>query len=449
MTEAATLEALAADAYVYGYPMVFDLTMVDRFHRDGMGSLPATGFNRFSHADKLGGAGTEFVSVNNDTVYSVAQLDLSGGPLILDVPDADGAYYVLQFVDAWSNNFAYLGRRATGTRAQRRLLVPPHWRGTPEPGLEVIECPTAVATVIGRNACDGPADLLRVRALQQQLTLTPLESGGESGGECAGLPEPDPEVPEQLRFLEQLRLWAAQFPPARPDVEYQQRFAPLGLLDTGASPYRNPAPDWAAALARGLAEGRRRVEQAGRPDPDQPGGDWALNLHLFDFNLDHLGPGTVDDPQWRIPDRRAAYLTRAVAARTGLWGNHAYEAVYAATYRDAEGRPLTGACSYTLRFDAPPPVDAFWSLTMYDATDYFLVPNPVDRYSIGDRTPGLVYGPDGSLTLVLRHERPEDPAEAANWLPTPAGEFRPMIRLYQPGAAVLDGTYRLPQIRPY
>ncbi|MCP2309588.1 DUF1214 domain-containing protein, partial [Kitasatospora paracochleata] len=165
-------------------------------------------------------------------------------------------------------------------------------------------------------------------------------------------------------------------------------------------------------------------------------------------NLDHLGPGTRNEPEWRIPDRRAAYLTRAVAARIGLWGNHAYEAVYATTYDDAEGRTLTGAHRYTLRFDAPPPVDAFWSVTMYDVPDYHLVANPADRYSIGDRTPGLVYGPDGSLTLVLQHERPADPVEAANWLPTPAGEFRPMIRLYQPQPAVLDGTYRLPPIQP-
>lgn len=442
MTEA-NLKALAADAYVYGSPMVSGLSTVAAFRRKGLGSLPATEFNRFGHAGEVAVAGAEFASADSDIVYSIAQLDLSGGPLKLQVPDTDGAYHVLQFVDAWTNNFAYLGRRATGTTGQSRLIVPPHWHGTPQPGVRVIECPTTVATIVGRNACDGPADLPRVRGLQQQLTLTPLEPGGV----YAGLPQPDPDVPEQLRFFEQLRVWMAQFPPAPPDVEYQQRFAPLGLLDTGISPYRNPAPGWAAELAKGVAEGRRRVEEAGRPDPEQSSGEWAANLHLFDYNLDHFGPGTLDDPQWRIPDRRAAYLTRAVAARAALWGSHAYEAVYAHTYRDAAGRPLTGARSYTLRFDSPPPVDAFWSITMYDAGDRSLVANPIDRYSVGDRTPGLVYDADGSLTLVLRHERPSDPAAAANWLPTPEGEFRPVIGLYQPGAAVLDGTYRLPPIQ--
>ncbi|MFF1920262.1 DUF1214 domain-containing protein, partial [Streptomyces sp. NPDC058221] len=102
--------------------------------------------------------------------------------------------------------------------------------------------------------------------------------------------------------------------------------------------------------------------------------------------------------------------------------------------------------SYTLRFEQPPPVESFWSVTMYSTPDYYLVDNPVGRYSLGDRTPGLVYDEDGSLTVVIQRERPDDPAGAANWLPAPAGDFRPMIRLYTPGQSVLDGTYQLPRI---
>ncbi|MDH6111222.1 hypothetical protein P3T36_003246 [Kitasatospora sp. MAP12-15] len=439
------LSALAADAYVYGFPQVADLTAVERLLHEGLGAVPPVRLNGFGHADRLAGPETDFVSVNNDTLYSVAPLDLSEGPQLLRVPDTAGAYYVLQFVDAWTNSFCYLGRRAFGTGEQTWLVVPPGWHGTPPDGVRVISAPTTVATIVGRFACDGPADLPRVAALQQHLTLTALEPGGLP----AGLPKPDPAVPEELRFFERLRLWMAAFPPAAPDVEYQQRFAPLGLLDAGASPYLAADPGWAAVLAHGLETGRERIEAATRaPEPadDRPVGEWQTNLHLFDYNLDFQGPGTVDDPQWRIPDRRAAYLTRAVAARSGLWGNHAYEAVYAGCYDDAEGRPLTGAHAYTLRFDSPPPVDAFWSVTMYALPDYRLVANPIDRYSIGDRTPGLVHGDDGSLTLHLRHERPTDPAEAANWLPTPQGGFRPLIRLYQPQPAVLQGSYRLPPI---
>jgi hypothetical protein len=436
------LEALAADAYVYGYPLVAALTMVERFAKGGLGTLPAEQFNHFSHATRLARPGDQFVSVNNDTIYSIAQLDLSEGPLVLHVPDAAGAYYVLQFIDAWTDNVAYLGRRATGTDAQTWLIVPPDWHGTPSDPSRVIELPTTVGTVVGRFACAGPGDLPRVKALQAGLVLEPLEPGGL----VAGLPEPDPDVPERLAFFERLRVWMQAFPPATPDIEYQRRFAPLGLLDDGASPYRAAAADWTLALAKGLAAGRERVEDATRPPEDHPPGEWRSALHLFDYNLDHLGPGTLHDPEWRIPDRRAAYLSRAAAARAGLWGNHAYEASYATTYDDSDGRPLTGANSYTLRFDQPPPAEAFWSVTMYSVPDYYLVENPVDRYSIGDRTPGLVYGDDGSLTLTLQHDQPEDPTTAANWLPTPHGEFRPIIRLYQPKPTVLDGTYQIPPI---
>lgn len=444
MSQHFDLSVLAADAYVYGFPLVYDLSMVERFLDQGFGSIKAGPPNRFGHAVQLAGPEEQFVSVNNDTLYSIAQLDLSEGPQLLHVPDYAGAYYVLQFVDAWSNNFAYIGRRATGTAEQDWLIVPPNWHGTPPDGVQVISSPTTLASIVGRSACDGPSDLPRVAALQRQLTLTPLEPGGMA----AGLPKPDPAVPAELAFLEKLRLWMAAFPPAAPDLAYQQRFAPLGLLDAGPSPYAGADPQWAAALAKGLADGKERVEAATRPAEDQPVGEWSANLHLFDYNLDFFGPGTVDDPQWRIPDRRAAYLTRAVAARAGLWGNHAYEAVYGSTFDDAEGKPLTGAHAYVLRFDSQPPVDAFWSVTMYALPDYYLVANPAGRYSIGDRTPGLVHGEDGSLTLYLQHTRPADPDEAANWLPTPEGEFRPMIRLYQPRAAVLDGSYRLPPIQP-
>ncbi|MEV4557256.1 DUF1254 domain-containing protein [Kitasatospora sp. NPDC049285] len=439
----ATPEMLAADAFVYGYPLVAGLTMVDTFHRKGMSSIGATAWNTFGHAAQLATPDSAFVSVNNDTVYSVAPLDLSGGPLLLHVPDTGGAYDVLQFIDAWTDNFAYVGRRSSGTAEQTWLLAPPGWQGTPPEGVPVISSPTTVAAIAVRNACAGPEDLGRVRELQRGLTLTPPAPVGV----LAGLPEPDPGVPEALALLEKLRVWAAAFPPAGPDVEYQQRFAPIGLLDQGRSPYLDGPAEWTAALARGLAAGRERVEAATRQSGEATG-EWTANLHLFDYNVDFLGPGTRDEPQWRTADRRAGYLTRAVAARMGLWGNHAYEAAYATTYHDADGVPLDGSRAYTLRFEQPPPVHAFWSVTMYGVPEYLLVANEIDRYSIGDRTPGLVYGADGSLTLWLQRERPDRAEEFANWLPTPEGGFRPMVRMYQPQEAVLDGSYRLPMIQP-
>ncbi|MEV4948970.1 DUF1254 domain-containing protein [Streptomyces sp. NPDC053755] len=439
------LADLAADAYVYGYPLVFDVSMISAFMHKGFGSLPPTPFNRFGHSTKLATPDAHFVSVNNDTVYSIAQVDLTGGPVLLHVPDTAGAYYVLQFVDAWSNNFAYLGKRATGTEEGDWLVTPPGWPG-PAPGgvREVIEAPTTVISIVGRNACDGPEDLPRVRALQQQLTLTPLDEAARG----TGLPTPDPDVPEELRFYEQLRVWMAGFPPAGPDQDYQKRFAPLRLLDEGPSPYAHAEPALVKALTEGLASGKARVEAAANApvEGEHPPGAWVMNPHLFDYNLDHFGVGTLDTPQWRIADREMSYLVRAGAARSALWGNHGYEAVYAHTFTDADGEQLHGSRSYTLRFERQPPVESFWSVTMYDTPDYYLVDNPAGRYSLGDRTPGLVYDEDGSMTVVIQRERPENPTEAANWLPAPDGDFRPMIRLYTPSPSVLDGTYRLPSI---
>jgi hypothetical protein len=430
------LAALAADAFIYGFPLVFDLQMVGGQAKLGM--ITPAPVNSFSHASRLAGPDDRFVSINNDTIYSIAQVDVSGGPVLLRVPDTAGRYYVLQFVDAWTNNFAYVGRRATGTAAGSFLLVPPGWPGEAPSGTEVIEFPTTVATIVGRWACDGPADLPAVQALQGKLTLEPSGTAGPSGG----IPAPV-TVPDELAFFEQLRTWMQAFPPSAGDQEYQQRFAPLGLLDP-ASRYPACPAELAQALTAGASAGKQKMEAAltsGGLAPVVNG--WTLTFHSFDYNLDHLGPGTIDAPAWKMPDRHASYLGRALAARGGLWGNHGYEAAYPMTYTDADGDQLDGRNRYVLRFGQDPPVDAFWSVTMYDLPDFYLVANPINRYSIGDRTPGLRHDPDGSLTIVIQHEQP---ADTSNWLPAPAAPFRPLLRLYQPQAALLDGTYQIPPV---
>ena len=213
------LAALAAAAYIYGFPLVFDLQMVAG--KTDMGMLAPAPFNSFSHAPRLAGPDDRFVSINNDTIYSIAQVDVSGGPVLLRVPDAGGRYYVLQFVDAWTNNFAYVGRRTTGTAAGSFLLTPPRWHGTAPDGAPVIEFPTNPATIVGRWACDGPADLEAVRALQRGLALEPFGAPAPA----TGLPVPA-AVPDELAFFEQLRTWMQAFPPSAPDQDYQQRFAP-------------------------------------------------------------------------------------------------------------------------------------------------------------------------------------------------------------------------------
>lgn len=451
MTEQATLEngnaERASEAYVVGFPLVFDLEQVDRFTRHGLGAVAATPYNTFGHARVLAGPETEFVSVNNDTVYSIAQLDLGVGPVLLDVPAVGDRYFVLQFVDAWTNNFAYVGTRATGSGDGRFLLVPPGWEEQEQEedqavpaDATVIRFPTRIGTIVGRWAVAGEDDLPAVHALQDALTLTPTR---ESVAPPQGVPTIEPGPSDALTFFERMRVWSQEFPPAGHDARTLATYEPLGL--TGSTPVPElPAPV-RAALEQGYAVGQHALESALHTAIPLVDG-WQVNLHVFDYNIDYFEVGTIDSPAWRHADPATRYAHRAAAALGGLWGNHGYEAAYFPTYVDANGEALTGENEYRLRLHPTPPVGAFWSITMYDLPQYFLVDNAIGRYSLGDRTPGIVYDDDGGLTITMSADRPADARAAANWLPAPRGAFRPLLRLYAPGAAVLDGSYRLAPI---
>jgi hypothetical protein len=433
----------AAEAYIYGYPLVYDLQEVAEFVEGG-GSLPIQApYNTFAYARRLLGPETKFVSPNNDTLYVIAMLDVRQGPVVLHVPDTHDRYYVLQFVDAWSNNFAYIGRRATGTAEAEFLLTDRDYDGPVPDGMTVVPAPTGVFSIVGRVQVDGEADLPAVQALQDQFTLTPL-AGGASLGQVAGAPKLDPRVPDDLRWWEQFRIALAAFPPPPGDAPFLALAERFGAT-AAESPYVDPDPELAELLAAGQQAGQAKIEELAGSGGGAAGG-WTSAMHMFDYNLDHLGLGTIDTPEWKIPDRTKAYVTRAVAARAGLWGNHGYEANYAFVWTDADGQPLNGANRYELRLEQPPPVDAFWSLTMYDVPDFYLVANPINRYSIGDRTPGLETADDGSVTISMQTNSP-GPDKESNWLPTPQGRFRPILRMYQPQKAILDGTYVLPAVR--
>lgn len=431
----------ATQMYVYGYPLVYYLREMAGF-TEGHSSLPLSApWNEFGHARELLGPETTFVSPNNDTLYTLAALDLRAGPQVLHVPDTAERYYVLQFVDAWTNNFAYIGRRATGTSERRFVIAGPDDTTQAPEGIELVRAPTNIVSVIGRVQINGAADAPAVHALQDQFTLTPLNTSRASG---PPIPQPDSRVPEELLWWERFRVALAAFPPPAADAPLLANAETLGLT-AAESPYVNSGAELADALIAGAHAGQETIEtlvKGGTP----PANGWTSGMHLFDYNLDYLGLGTIDAPEWRIDDRATAYATRAGAARGGLFGNHGYEADYEFVYVDADREQLNGTRRYELRLDKVPPVDAFWSLTMYSVPKFLLVANPIDRYSIGDRTPGLHIAADGSLTIYLQYEAPATDQQP-NWLPTPQGDFRPMMRMYQPKPEVLAGNYALPAIR--
>jgi hypothetical protein len=433
----------AAQASIYGYPLVYNMKKMEGFVAGG-GSIPVSAaFNEFGYARKLLGPETKFVSPNNDTLYIIAVCDVRPGPLVLHVPDADDRYYVLQFVDAWTNNFAYIGRRAMGTAEARYLLAPWGYEGEAPDGIkETVKAPSGVFAIVGRMQINGEADAPEVHRLQDQFTLTPL-SGTPTA--VPGVPAPEAGVGDDLMFWEQLRVYLDAFPPPQADAEFLTGMENLGILEKG-SPYVNPDPELAALLTAGEKTAKEQIELLIKTGAGEPVNGWNGALHLFDYNLDYLGIGTIDEPEWKIADRKRAYVLRAIAACAGLWGNHGYEANYVMTYEDADGDQLSGANRYEMRLEVTPPVEAFWSLTMYDTPEFYLVANPIDRYSIGDRTPGLKIDAGGSITIYMQKDSPGRDKEP-NWLPTPEGDFRPIMRMYQPRQAVLDGSYVLPPIR--
>ncbi len=457
----------AAKIYVYGYPMVVNLEKIKGFLTNAPGAPVSGPMNRFAYARELLEPGTRFVSPNNDTLYIIAVCDVRANALALHVPDTSDRYYVLQFVDAWTNNFAYIGRRATGTAEGDYLVVPWEYAGPVPDGMDgVVRVPGGLCAIVGRIQVNSAGELPEVHRLQDGFTLTPAadQGTGEDAGARAGagsgaaepsgglsdldrLPRPDTRVGEDLLFWEKLRVAMSAFPPPPADAEIVKGLEDLGARPGDASsPFVEPDSETARVLVEGEEAGKAQIEAIMRAGMAGQTGGWSNTLHLFDYNLDYMGMGTIDSPEWRIDDRPRAYLMRAIGARAGLWGNHGYEAAYYSAFNDADGNRLNGANRYELRLDRQPPVDAFWSVTMYDTPEYYLVANPIDRYSIGDRTPGLQVADDGSLTIYMQESSP-GPDKASNWLPAPPGDFRPTMRMYQPAASVLEGKYVLPAIR--
>jgi hypothetical protein len=363
--------------------------------------------NQFTHTHRrLGPDDREVVSPNNDTVYSNTWLDLSQGPVVIDTPDMADRYWTIGLLDAWTNPFAYVGRRSTGNRRQRTLVHGPAWTGeTPADITQVIAAPGDDVWGIGRILVDDDADALVVRGLQAQFRLSRLDGSDAAmrvdtllDGRSASVPEAGP-----YRRIVDLAL---------------QRNPPM---EGEAGAWTAAQGDLAAALPSVYEALREHVQ------PHELGGGWAIPLTVR--------------TSWG-----SDFHTRARIARNFIGALGIDEAMYPTAEVDADGRPLDGAHRYALRFapGAGPKVGAFWSLTLYRRSDCLFVANPIDRYSIGDRTPGLRHEADGSLVIRLQSD---DPGDGVNWLPSPAGEaFYVVLRLYQPHEDHLEYRFAYPPL---
>jgi hypothetical protein len=430
---------IAKAAYVYAYPLILS----DVFMRQATNYPEPTGivtqapYNQFSHSKAFPPADFKaVVRANVDTLYSSANLDLGSEPVVLSIPATD-RYFMMPLLSLWSDVFAVPGTRTTGRNVARDfLLVGPGWQGQAPADLEMIQSPTRFVAVGGRTQTNGIADYDAVHKIQAGYRLTPLSAWGK-GSYAAPRHTVDPAVdmktppPVQVEkmdaatFFERFADLLKDNPPGPFDYPMVHRLERTGFK-AGLSFDLTTAPAVIKqAFERGAADGKALVTATGRWEGGEAGKGWTYTLRSGVYGVD--------------------YLYRAAIAWCCYGENLPQDAVYPALGSDSEGRPLDGASNYVLHFDAGklPPVDAFWSVTAYDAEGYF-IPNALKRQALGDRDK-LVANADGSLDLYIQANAPGGEKEA-NWLPVSKAPFTLLMRLYSPKPEFLEGRWTPPPV---
>jgi hypothetical protein len=380
----------------------------------------------------------DVVRANVDTLYSSAFLDLSKEPIVLSVPDTRGRYYLMPMLDAWTNVFASPGKRTTGTKAGHFAITGPGWSGKLPGGVQEIKAPTNMVWILGRTQTNGPKDYAAVHAIQKGYKLVPLSSFRKPYTSPKGTVDPnfDMKTPpvEQLQkmsaaaFFKALAALMKENPPPAADAPVLAKLAKIGVILGQDFDPGKLDPAVARGLEKSVAVALDKLQAASK-ETGTPVNGWRIPAIV-------LGNYGTD------------YGARAVVALVGLGANLPADAVYPSAFVDADGKPLTGANRYVLHFgkDATPPVNAFWSLTMYNAESFF-VDNPINRYAISSWMP-LRKNKDGSIDIYIQRESPGKDKQA-NWLPAAEGEFNVTMRMYWPkdtAPSIVDGSWKPPAI---
>ncbi len=435
--------AIAEEGFIYGLPLVMNYAVMQEFAVDrnsGQFKAPFNEINNLHHVATP--EDTAVITPNSDTPYSFMWLDLRAEPMVISVPRVEKErYYSVQLIDGNTYNFGYIGTRATGTEPGDYLVVGPDWKGETPAGIKQVfrsTTPFTLATI--RTQLFNPGDMPNVEKIQTGYKVQPLSGF---------LKRPAPPAAPKIEFLPATTAGikdnffpyldaALQFVPETPrDKAVRAKLAKIGIGPGKTVAFKDLSPEHKAAILAGMKQGNDKVDK------------WLAsgNKVINGWNVgSFFGDEAFFNGDW---------VMRAGAAKGGLYGNDAVEAMYPYTRTDATGAPLDGSeHKYAITF-APgqlPPVNAFWSVTVYDGKSQFLVKNPINRYLINSpMLSAMKKEPDGSLTLYLQKDNPGADKEA-NWLPAPDGSIYVVMRLYWPKTtppSILppgEGTWQPPGI---
>ncbi len=429
-------KAIAQEAWIFGMPLVYIEIQIDTATYVSKVDKAHAPINQFVHYREFPDASNRtVVGFNVDTLYSLANVDLSKEPMVLSVPDMGKRYWMMQVIDAWNNVPQTPGSCTVGSTGGHFAIVGPTWKGTLPQGVTELRVATNLALIGGRTYTGGPEDYAAVHALQDQYKLVPLSSWGKPYAPPDNVPlkagvDAKTPVPKQVLalspedFFNRLNRLLVTNPPEPDDPKTMARLATLGIAPGATFRMDEFTPEVRKAIEAGVTDGIKVMRETVR---GKVVNGWQIALDMGRY-------GTK-------------YTYRAGWTFFGVGGNLPEDAVYPVAEIDGDGKPLNGANKYSLHFTKVeiPPVDAFWSLTMYD-DDAYLVANPINRYALGDRS-HLAFDADGGLTLYIQSDSPGKDKES-NWLPAPQNAgFKLALRLYAPKKAVADGTWAPPPVK--
>jgi hypothetical protein len=437
--DADDLEKIAEEAYISAFPMVMGYGTMYEYSIDKSSGNYRAAFNQIANTARVfTPKDTAIVTPNSDTPYSSVWMDLRAEPIVLSVPEVEkGRYYTVQLVDLYTFNYGYIGSRATGNGAGSYMIAGPSWKGEKPKGIDkVYRCETEFSFAIYRTQLFNPADIDNVKQVQAGYKVQPLskflEAKAPAASPALDFPKWDKKAAFGTDFIEYLN-FVLQFCPSVPEEKaLRERFAKIGVGPGKPFDFAKLPKEQQEAIEKGVKAGYKKIEDK-RDTMGKKVNGWIVGSFFGDRAF-----------------YKGDWLLRAAAALAGIYGNDEIEAMYPLLVADSDGeKPDCKKNRYTLTFPNGqlPPVNAFWSVTMYDASTQLLIENPINRYLINSpMLPDLKKNDDGSLTLYIQKDSPGKEKES-NWLPAPDGTIYVVMRCYWPKEEALKGEWKPPAVQ--